>query len=140
MRKTARAFIDEMDRLGIKYNQGRDTDDGKSIVMCSVRGKNNAVYEVFFIFDQDDSSVCMQVFKLVTFPEDRTARIFDTLNELNRKYRWLKFYSDHDCNIHVQEDAALVGEDGGKYCVRMLLRIMKIIDEAYPEIMRALWA
>ena len=140
MLKTAQAFIDELDRLGIKPEKAYDMTDGKSVVVCSRSGRHNAWYEVFFVFDRDESGVCMHILRLVTFPEDRTGQVFDALNALNRKYRWLKFYSDNDCNIHVQEDAPLHGENGGKYCVRMLKRATRIIDDTYPDIMRALWA
>jgi len=140
MLATAQAFIDEMERANMKPKHTRDLDDGKSLVVCGVNGKNNAHYDVFFFFDKDGTSLSMRVFKLVTFPEDRTDKVYDTLNELNRKFRWVKFFCDHECNVNVQEDAPLAPADAGKYCMRMLVRAAQIIDSAYPDLMRALWA
>ena len=140
MLQTAQAFVDEMAKKNVKCRQCRDLENGDSLVSYAIKGKNNAQYEIFFIFQTKEPTVCMRVFKLITFPEDRTARIYDAMNELNRKFRWLKFFCDDDCNVHVQEDEPLSAETAGPFCVGMLVRAIGIIEKAYPDLMRALWA
>ena len=139
MLNTAMRFMSECDRVGLKYRDSRDMDDGKSLVLCGVNGKNNARYDVAFIFDADGHSVSVRVFNFVTFPEDRWTRMLDVVNELNGTYRWLKFFTKGE-GINVQCDAIISEETSGRICVELLVRTMKLIDDVYPSFMRALWA
>ena len=139
MQNTAMRFMSECDRSGLKYRDVRDLDDGGSLVVCGVSGKNNARYDVLFIFDKDGRSVSLRIFGLVSFPEEKTAPMMEAINELNGKYRWLKFYSTGE-KVNVQCDAIINEDTSGKIGVELLLRTMSIVDEAYPAFMRVLWA
>ena len=139
MQNTAMRFMSECDRAGLKYRDARDLDDGGSLVVCGVSGKNNARYDVLFIFDKEGHSASLRVFGLVSFPEEKTAPMMEAVNELNGKYRWLKFFTNEE-KVNVQCDAIISDDTSGRICVELLLRTMKIIDEAYPAFMRVLWA
>ena len=140
MLRTAQAFIDQLKEDNLKMKDSRDVENGKSVVVCGFNGKNNAVYDVFMIFDEDNVGVSLRVFRLVAVPEDRTNKIYDVVNDLNLRFRWVKFFCDHDSYVNVQEDATLNEADCGKTCVRMMMRAVAIIDAAYPDLMRAIWA
>ena len=43
MLNTAMRFMSECDRVGLKYRDCRDLDNGESVVVCGVNGKNNAI-------------------------------------------------------------------------------------------------
>ena len=139
MLNTAMRFMSECDRVGLKYRDSRDMDNGESLVVCGVNGKNNARYDVLFIFDKDGHSVSLRIFGLIAFPEEKWAAILDIANELNGFYRWLKFYVKED-KVNVQHDAVISEETSGPICVELLLRTMKIIDDVYPKFMHVLWA
>ena len=141
MLKTAQQFLDALQRANLKWKDSRDMDDGNSLVVCGVSGKNNARYDVLFIFDANGESAAVRVFKLITScPEDKTLKMLDAINDLNNKYRWVKFCLDKDQDVSVQMDAYVNGDTDGMICVKLLLRIMKIIDESYPTFMHILWA
>ena len=140
MLKTAQQFLDALQRANLKWKDSRDMDDGNSLVVCGVSGKNNARYDVLFIFDANGESAAVRVFKLITScPEDKTLKMLDAINDLNNKYRWVKFCLDKDQDVSVQVDAYVNGDTDGMICVKLLLRIMKIIDESYPTFMHILW-
>ncbi len=138
MLNTAMRFMSECDSAGLKYRDSRDLDDGNSLVVCGVSGKNNARYDVLFIFDKDGHSVSLRVFGLVTSPEEKWAAMLDAVNSVNATYRWLKFFMKDD-RVNVQCDAIISDETSGKVCVELLVRTMRIVDEAYPRFMRVLW-
>ena len=138
MLNTAMRFMSACDSAGLKYRESRDLDDGGSLVVCGVNGKNNARYDVLFVFDKDGHSVSLRVFGLLTFPEEKWAAMLDAANELNGTYRWLKFFTKED-RVNVQCDAVISDDTSGKVCVELLVRTMRIVDEAYPRFMRVLW-
>ncbi len=138
MLNTAMRFMSECDSAGLKYRDSRDLDDGNSLVVCGVSGKNNARYDVLFIFDKDGHSVSLRVFGLVTSSEEKWAAMLDAVNSVNATYRWLKFFMKDD-RVNVQCDAIISDETSGKVCVELLVRTMRIVDEAYPSFMRVLW-
>ena len=138
MLNTAMRFMSACDSAGLKYRESRDLDDGGSLVVCGVNGKNNARYDVLFVFDKDGHSVSLRVFGLLTFPEEKWAAMLDAANELNGTYRWLKFFTKED-RVNVQCDAVISDDTSGKVCVELLVRTMRIVDEAYPSFMRVLW-
>ena len=140
MLNTALRFMSECDRMGLKYRDSRDLNDGGSLVVCGVQGKNNARYDVLFIFAQDQHTVSIQIQGLVQYDEERNADMLAIANELNGTYRWFKFFTKENKKIDVQADAIISEDTSDLICVELLVRAMRIIDEAYPKFMHALWS
>lgn len=141
MLKSAQAFVDALTKAKLKYKQACDLEDGKSLVICGFNGKHNARYDVFLAFDADGESVCIRALRLLEdCPEDKTLKLLDTINEINVKYRWLKLYLDKNQNISVQIDAYVNDSAENNICLKLLLRMVNIIDEFYPMLMHTLWA
>lgn len=138
MQNTALRFMSECDRVGLKYRDSRDLEGGQSVVVCGVNGKNNARYDILFIFDQDGRAVSLRVFGLVNFPEEKTEAVMDLANDLNAHYRWLKFFVD-ESKVNAQCDAIINDETSGRICVELMLRTMRIVDDIYPRFMHVLW-
>ena len=139
MLNTALRFMSECDRAGLKYRESRDMDDGNSVVVCAVNGKNNARYDVVLIFSQDERNVSLRVFNTLNFPEEKALDIMKLCNELNGRYRWVKLFTRQD-HLELQIDAVISEETSGPVCVELLVRTMKIVDEIYPQFMKALWS
>ena len=139
MLNTAMRFMSECDRVGLKYRDSRDLEDGSSMVVCGVSGKNNARYDVLFIFDKDQHTVSERVVGLVSFEEERDTAVRELVNELNGTYRWFKFYVKQPGRVSVQADAIISEDTADRICVELLIRTMKVIDEVYPKFMHVLW-
>ena len=138
MQNTALRFMSECDRVGLKYRDSRDLENGQSIVVCGVSGKNNARYDVVLMFGKEGHDVMLRVTGLVTFPEDKWGPMLELVNELNGGYRWLKLDVKPD-RLDAQCDAIISEETSGRICVELLLRTMRIIDDVYPRFMHVLW-
>ena len=61
-------------------------------------------------------------------------------NDLNSRYRWVKFYLTDNCDISVIIEGIVEPETCGSEVYRLLMLIVGIIDEAYPDIMRTRFA
>ena len=63
------------------------------------------------------------------------------VNKLNDKYRFVTFTFDmNDHSIDIRADLLVTTVDVGDAATEMLARIVSICDEAYPELMRTMWA
>lgn len=64
------------------------------------------------------------------------------MNALNAQYRFVKWVIDKDGDIHLEFDmpsetpAVILGD----LAIEVFLRMVKIADDAYPTIMRKIWA
>ena len=139
MLKTVESFEQEMQKANLKYHGLRDLEDGRTVCICGVSGLNTR-YDVTVIFDADERHIALRVFQLLKVPIDRMGQILELMNALNHQFRWIKFTVDQDNDVSLQADAIVDSHTCGTVSVELLVRIMKIIDEAYPQFMKVIWA
>ena len=106
--------------IGVPYSQG---------VMINV------------IFDADDNGTHV-AFRTVfeNCPDDRISDMLVICNELNIKYRWVKFCIDKDNDIMLEDDAIVSPETAGEECFELVIRTANIMQDVKPTIMRGLYA
>lgn len=121
----------------------RETKDGKfSAVEAGFNGKNTHHVFVNFISTDDGSDFAMRVFSFCTVPEDREEAAIRCVNDLNNKFRFLRFvYLPEERRIDVAYDMLqeLGTERVGPMARELFLRTIQILDTAYPVLMKALW-
>ena len=139
MQSTARDFIRACDREGIKYKDPRTTDSGKTAVTLGVTGSHGNSYNVGFYFDTNETGVAIRVYQFTACNDSNYARMLLACNELNNKYRWVKFVIDDDRDINIEADCVVSPSTAGTVCVEMFYHFMGIAKEAYPVLMRAQW-
>ena len=129
----AAAFTQYLDQKDVIYTYQGKTDSGKDRVKISYDCENTSL-TAQFVFDTDDEAVAVYIFNLY---EARYSQIDDCkklCNDMNAKYRFVKFYLDEkDNTITVQADAIFRSHDIGDICYELLLRSLDIADEAYPS-------
>jgi len=81
-----------------------------------------------------------RVSRLAKLPIDRQFEVLSALNELNREYRFVRFYTDQEDYVTVQIDRIIAVNETADPVMEMIARILRIIDEAYPRIMKAIWS
>ncbi len=138
MLKTVESFEQQMQKAGLKYYDLRELDEGKMACKCGVSGLNTR-YDVTYVFDADEKHIGVRVFQLLKVPIDRQSQVLDLMNTLNSQFRWVKFAMDKESDVSIQADAIVNENTGGAISVELLIRIMKIVDEAYPQFMRIIW-
>lgn len=128
-------YMDYMNEKGIKY-----TDVDENVVRVSYGAKNLRSIAIYVIFDKNENPiVSFKCWEVANFKE-KEARALIACNELNKKYRWARFYLNDNAEIVVDCDAQIDESTGGEECARIVSRLVGIIDEAYPTFARALWA
>ena len=116
-----------------------DEHEKTSDVWLQFSVKNGSSYRIRFISKDDDNDVSVRVFGLVRVETEEKPRILAALNELNVKYRFVKFCCDNDGDVNVEYDYPVKAVNPAASAKEMVIRFTQIIDEAYPVLMRALW-
>ena len=117
-----------------------EEQEGQSVVILPFSVENGPNYQILFISTDDQNDVAVRVFGLVHVDEDQKSKILPTLNDLNDEYRFVKFVCDSDGDVNVEYDITMDGTEPAEIARELLIRFTRIIDGAYPELMRALWA
>jgi len=105
-----------------------------------MRGKTVPSLKFYFSSSDDGNSVAVRVFDVVSqVPEEKQAAMMDAMNRCNKKFRYVKFFMEEDKTLTASYDMPQEGANVGDVAFEILVRFMKIIDEAYPEFMKVLW-
>lgn len=129
-------FMRYMDRNNVKY-----TDVKENVVKVVYTGDNLKTIPIYVFFDADgDPLVSLKCWEIANFKDEKMAAGVIACNQLNCKYRWVKFYLDKDSDVVGQIDAYVDEETGGSECLSLVKRMVNIIDESYPTFMTSLWS
>lgn len=134
-------FINTLEEKKIKFShyppQGERTTE---VVKIDYSGKHGNDLSFTFFFDPTGDTVNVKMFSICKVGEEKLMNMYVTLNEINYEYRWIKMYMDNDNEVTASGDAIINPETAGEECFEILLRYLSILDDAYPRIMKALWA
>ena len=133
-------FLTVLDQRKINYDHYPAEEDRKERVRVDFSGDHVNNLTMVFFFDDDGESVNIKCFSICKVTPDKLMDIYVKLNELNYNYRWIKFYLDEDNEVTQSGDAIIDEETAGEECFELLGRYVNILDDCYPEIMKALWA
>jgi len=101
--------------------------------------ENMSSGEVFIIFDDDGESYRIRSGVIMSVADSKRAKMLETINKVNNDYRWARFFIDGDGDLMIQEDVDFLVPDKHLAMIS-ILRFVQIMDDAYPEFMRAQWA
>lgn len=130
----AKLFADYLDKKGTKYSKY----DNETIEVI-LKGENTSV-RLLFIFDDDTRSVGIKVWNIVKIPEEKVGNACFVCSKLNGEYRWVKFSLDSENNLDAVTDAIITPSTVGEVCHELLHRVARIVDKAYPLIMKTVWS
>ena len=115
-------------------------DENESVVRCGWKA-DNITMDVYITFDADDTHVSIEGCNWLQISEDKFDKALRAANECNRSWRWVKFIVDTKHNQIIARDDAIIQLDSCAEEVEELVhRMVGIVDEAYPEFMKAFWA
>lgn len=136
-----RLITEAFDANGLKY-QVFETEEHQDI--HAPFGINNGPFvDVRFISLNRSNDVSVRIVNLANrVPAEKRIRLLEVLNQLNSKYRFLKFAMDAENSIQVEYDfPAKTGDDSlGEMAVEVFIRTMQILNEGYIHIARALYS
>ncbi|MBE6779027.1 MAG: YbjN domain-containing protein [Ruminococcaceae bacterium] len=134
MNACAEAFAALLESKGLQYQSGVDKD-GDSVIDFPYNGK---VTKCFFAGEDGAYFSLYQVYERI--PEDKYADLLFLCNELNCRYKWATFYVDGDRDLVIHDDALLTVDTAADEAFELLVRIIKIVDDVKPAVMKAIYA
>ena len=137
MNSAARLFCDYLDQKKVKYTK-LDSD----AVKLSYTGKNCPSIDVTFVFGDDGRDVEIRSYSIAKINAEDPKQHLGALiacSEMNKKYRWIKFYLDDDNEITAEDDAVIDPYTTGEECYKLLGHMVNIVDKAYPLFMKVVW-
>ena len=141
MLASTKQFVQALEQKEIRYTDQGTTESGKDMITITYGGDNMSSIRVQFFFDEDGESAALRVFDIVKASDDKVGRILTAVNEQNARFRFAKFVLDvRDNTVQAEMDASFRSSDAGDICLEVLQRMVGICDEAYPELMKAMWA
>ena len=116
------------------------TIEGKdNLLLLNIKAENLEM-KVIMDFTEDGGYVTIKIYNLCKFPADKTNQMYKLCSELNKEYKWAKFYVDESDNtLTAQDDAIIQLDTCGAECYELSARLVLIVDEAYPKMMKAIW-
>lgn len=139
MVQTAVLFCKYLDSKGKKYDY--EERQGKSdVVEIRFSGDNWSSIPIRFFFDTSCEAVAVRCFSICMFNQNKLAAGLLKANELNNEYRWLRFYIDEDNEATAAIDAVIDTSTVGEVCYELMIRMLNIVDDVYPEFMKACWS
>ena len=97
--------------------------------------------KILIVFDEGDHTVGLRALGIAKFPESKKDEMFPLVNTLNQEFRWIKFVVDEeDLVINAEDDAVIQLDSCGEEVFELCLHFAAIVDNAYPIIMKSLFA
>lgn len=126
-----------LDSRSVKY---QELEKG-SVLRVGYGGlKNKGDVAVIVHFDEDDRSVALRSLEICTVPEQKKQEIYKVCSQVNAKARWVKFYVHSKNNtLTAADDAVIQPESCGEEVFELVVRMVRIVDDMYPEFMKVIW-
>ena len=130
-------FMRYMGLQGIRYSELTETT-----VSVGFTTDNVPSVTVLVSFDSDGNGYAeFGSYGIGTVKADeKYANALVLCNDLNKQYRWVKFYIDDDRSIVAKADAILDYDSAGSECLEIVNRMVGIIDSSYSQFMKLMWS
>ena len=126
--------MEYMRREKIRYEDVREF-----VLKITYTGGNFSTIPIYIYFDENgESTIAIKCWNVANFA-GQTDLAVTLCNELNKKYRWVKFYVDEDADVVAELDALISLDDCGAACMNFVQRMTSVVDDAYPIFMHELW-
>lgn len=134
---TKAAIIRSLEARELKYTD--ISDENVQALRLGFTLKNYKGFQLYVFIDNDGESYQIRSGVILSVDDDKRANFLEAINEMNLKYRWMRFYIDNDSDLMAQEDLDFAPTDE-KLCSLAIVRAASILDDVYPTFMRAQWA
>lgn len=97
--------------------------------------------EIFLQFDESNTHVHLEGMNFIKVPENKYDNLYKILNECNDTYSHVKFVLDtEDGQINARDDDVIQLDSCGEECFELMIRMLRVVEDAYPKFMKAIWA
>ena len=97
--------------------------------------------DIYFDFDETDSHVHVEGINFCSVPKSRYDNVYRALNECNNRFSHIKFVLNEERgSLAAREDAVIQLDTCGEECYELMIRMVQVVESAYPIFMKAIWA
>ena len=134
MFKATKKIADYFKQAGVPYSveDGRD----ESAVVAEISGVYVGGSKARFVSCDDENDVTVTVTDFITLSDSQRARIYETLNELNGMFRYLRFRMDKGGHLIAEYDIPTSSANIAEQAFELFLTIMDVLDDAAKVILR----
>lgn len=133
MNTCAKLFIDNLNSKDLHFSV-EEKEGGKTIVQIPFDNRNHR-----FVFTGDNGEYLSMYTLFESVPQDNFADALIVCNQLNAKYKWLKFYIDEDFDLMIDDDAILDPSNAADEAFELLYRRVNLLKEVKPTLMKAIY-
>lgn len=134
MFKATKKIADYFKQAGVPYA----VEDGReeSAVVAEISGVYVGGSKARFVSCDDENDVTVTVRDFISLSETQRANIYQTLNELNGMFRYLRFRMDKDGHLLAEYDLPTSSANIAEQAFELFLTIMDVLDDAAKVILR----
>ena len=127
------AVMKFLDQQSIRY-----TDVDRTMLQVKFQGENISKIEVTLFFAEDGGNdVSIISWSLGSVKNDgQYSKAVVFCNEMNAKWRWVKFCVNNDRDVVVQAEAYIDIASAGQEIYDLITNVVLRVDDAYPEFMK----
>ena len=125
-RQMLELFTAKLDSEGKYYL----TNDENNVVNLNYQGENFDSLTFTVLFDEDGRSVAIRAYSIVRFKKNQLNDAYKFCNDMNNKFRWIKFYIDFEDDLTASLDAVVSPDSVAEECYELLCRTVTIVDSA----------
>ena len=131
-----RNFLSYLDDNGIKYSyMGISGTNEYEQVRVVYTGDNLSEITINCYFAKDNTRCALLCWNVIDYDEAQLLPLISELNNLNKQYRYARFYTDSsDNSVTAQFDVLLDENISGRFVYRGLSALVDIVDAAYPSL------
>ena len=131
---STKAFLNLLDSNNVKYTyKGLDKDNDDHVTI-SYDGDSYTL-TLHWYFTEDNKHVSVRGWDLISYKAADFQKVVKAVNEINSAYKYVTFEVDtSDNTVTVSYD--FITPDGGSadVCLEVLVRIVMIVDDAFPTL------
>lgn len=131
------AFCGKLDEVQCPYQRATDSK-GQEMISIGLSGDHFSGLQYFLLFDNDTSAQIRCY--ICKFPPDKNLSALQIVNQLNRRYRWIKFFVESSGAVGATADIKATEDTAAEILFHILCRMNGIIDDAYPTLMRVIYS
>lgn len=141
--KAAEEFIKAMESNNIKveYHAADGGEYKNEYIRIGFSASNFSGLIFHLVFDPEENmSVQMYCNEICKFAESKNLVMLQTVNALNTKYRWVTFFVSENGTVNANLSVAFTEETSEQLLVKYLEHFIRVVDVAYPILMKAVYA
>ena len=121
-----RLFCERLDGENRYYT----ANDENNMVTLGFHGNNFDELTFTVIFDDDGRSIAIRAYSIVRFKKNQLQDAYKFCNDMNNKFRWIKFFIDFEDDLTASLDAVISPDTAPAECYELLERTIQIVDSA----------